>query len=427
MSTGPRLPVAPVSPGGTVWVGFSGGGDSTALLHLLKQQHPGRLRAVHVHHGLQAQADAWVRHCRRVCRQLDVSLRVLRVDVATRGEGIEAAARAARYAAFGALMRRGDVLATAHHLDDQAETVLLRTLRGTGISGLGAMPATAPLGRGLLWRPLLDISRQQLRRYLQARDLSWIEDPQNHDADFARAQLRTEVMPLLQRHFPQAALSLARLAARAQAADRLLIQCARDDLRQVGADGAGLDITALHTLSPERRRNLLYWQWRDLGLQPPAEAWFERLEREVIGARGDAAPVLRSDTGEARRYRNRLFLMRALPPPPAAQTTLQWSRRRSLPLPPGCGVLSAPRVPQVQVRFPSGGERLRPAGDRHTRTLKQLCQMAGIPPWGRERLPLLLRDGQLLTIADYWRSAEAVAAGIRPRWTHTIPGMPAPA
>ncbi len=436
MSTALRLAAAPVASGGTLWVAYSGGGDSTALLHLMKHQHPGPLRAVHVHHGLQPVADTWVRHCRRVCRDLGISLRVLKVQVEDCGDGPEAAARRARYAAIAALLRRGDVLATAHHLDDQAETVLLRAVRGTGIPGLGAMAVTAPLAQGLLWRPLLGFRRQQLRAYLRSQALDWVEDPQNQDADYARAQLRTEVMPLLLRHFPQAAVSLARLAARAQVADQLLNELALGDLRQMGAaaslrtaaDGPvdGLDIAALRKLTPQRRRNLLYQQWRALGLQPSAEAWFERLDREVIGARSDATPVLRSDAGEVRRYRERLYLMPALPPAPDAQTLLPWALRRTLVLPSGCGELSSVRVPHLQVRFAQGGERLKPAGDRHTRTFKQLCQAAGIPPWGRERMPLLLRDGKLLAIADFWRSAEALEAGIQVTWRHAIPGMPEP-
>ncbi|TJY62097.1 tRNA lysidine(34) synthetase TilS [Sinimarinibacterium sp. CAU 1509] len=436
MSTPLRLATAPVASGGTLWVAYSGGGDSTALLHLLRQQHSGRLRAVHVHHGLQPVADSWIGHCRRTCRELGISLRVLKVRVEDCGDGPEAAARRARYTAIAAVLRPGDVLATAHHLDDQAETVLLRAIRGTGISGLGAMAVTAPLAPGMIWRPLLGFRRQQLRAYLRSQSLRWVEDPQNQDSDYARVQLRNDVMPLLQRHFPQAAVSLARLAARAQVADQLLAELALEDLRRAGANETAwgvadspadaLDIAALRTLSPQRRRNLLYQQWRALGLQPPAEAWFERLDREVIGARSDATPVLRSDAGEVRRYRDRLFLMPALPPAPDAQMQLSWGHRRTLVLPPGCGELSAPRVPHLQVRFARGGERLKPAGDRHTRTLKQLCQGAGIPPWGRERMPLLQRDGQLLAIADFWHSAEALESGLQVSWRHAIPGVPSP-
>lgn len=254
----------PLARKGRVWVAFSGGGDSVALLHLLKTSQMPGLRAVHVHHGLQAVADDWVRHCRRLCRVLGVPLRVLRVEVKPDGDGIEAAARKARYAALAALLKSGDALATAHHRDDQAETVLFRALRGTGIAGLGGMRDCEPLGAGHLWRPLLEMRRDDLRGYARQHRLDWIDDPHNRDPRYARAFLRHEVLPLLARHFAAAPDSLARLGRHAQAAGRLLAQLADEDAQSV-ADGDGLSIPGLLNLDAERRRNLLYYRWRGRG------------------------------------------------------------------------------------------------------------------------------------------------------------------
>lgn len=424
-----KLGRPPLGDSGRVWVGYSGGVDSTVLLHLLSRSGLAELRAVHVHHGLQPAADAWARRCRRVCRELGVPLRVLRVAVEPSGEGLEAAARAARYAAIARLLRPGDVLAVAHQRDDQAETVLFRALRGTGIAGLGAMREQEALGAAVLWRPLLDHPRSRLLRYAQAQGLRWIDDPHNEDPTLARSFLRQAVLPQLQRHFPAAGESLARLARHAQAGERLLADLAQVDAAALTHRG-GLDVGGLLKLDQQRRRNLLYHCWRDLGLQPPGEAWYARLEREVLGSRADAEPVLVHGGGEARRYRGRLYLMAALAPAPRGER-LTWPRgRRVLELPPGCGILrSRAAVPAgLTVRFGVRGERLRPAGSPHHRSLKNLCQEAGLPPWLRERMPLIEQEmsggAELLAVGGLWRSARAVELGLDFAWDHSIPGAP---
>lgn len=424
-----KLGRPPLGDRGRVWVGYSGGVDSTVLLHLLSRSTLAELRAVHVHHGLQPAADAWARHCRRVCRELGVPLRVLRVAVEPAGEGVEAAARAARYAAISRLLRPGDVLAVAHQRDDQAETVLFRALRGTGIAGLGAMREQEALGAAVLWRPLLGYPRSRVLRYAQEEGLRWIDDPHNEDPTLARSFLRQAVLPQLRRHFPAAGESLARLARHAQASERLLADLAQIDAAAL-MDRGGLDIGGLLKLEPQRRRNLLYHCWRDLGLHPPGEAWYARLEREVLGSRADAEPVLVHGGGEVRRYRGRLYLMAALAPAPQGER-LSWPRRRRmLELPPDCGILRSRTAPPsgLTVRFGVRGERLRPAGSPHHRSLKNLCQEAGLPPWLRERMPLIEQEmngaAELLAVGGLWRSARAVELGLELAWDHSIPGAP---
>lgn len=415
----------PVDPRGRVWVALSGGGDSVALLHLLKQRRIRELRAVHVHHGLQPAAEDWVRHCRRVCRTLGVPLRVLRVEVAPGRHGPEAAARHARYAALAALLRAGDVLVTAHHLDDQAETVLFRSLRGTGIAGLGAMREREPLGAGCLWRPLLEVPRERLRDHSRQHRLEWIEDPHNVDARYARAFLRQDVLPRLRAHFPAAADSLARLARHAQATERLLDALARADAATAGG-GESLAIGALQALDADRRRNLLYHQWRSLGLAPPDEAWYARVDTGLLSARRDAVPLVAQGGGEARRYRDRLYLLRRLPPAPPAGLVLDWpARRRRLPLPPGCGVLTCGRSPMIAltVRFAVPGAQLRLCGEPHRRTLKNLYQSHDVPPWVRARMPLVYAGDELIAAGGRWRSERAAELGLGFAWSHELPGF----
>lgn len=421
-----------LAPAARIWVAYSGGLDSSVLLYLLARRMPQRLHAVHVHHGLQPLADDWVRHCQQVCDHLAVTLQVQRVTVAGPG-GLEAAARRARYAAFESLLGEGDVLAVAHHRRDQAETVAMHALRGSGIAGLAAMRPLMPLGRGRLWRPLLDQPRERLLDYARREQLVWIEDPHNVSPDRARSSLRA-AQPLLQRHFPAAEARLAQLAGHAADAQVLLAELAEIDRQSVCRPGAhdtgdadAFDLAALRELSPARRDNLLYHVWvRRYGPAPDRD-WFARLQQEVLDAAADAEPVLRLGAVEARRYRQCLYLMPTLPPAPEATVICTWRRRRRLRLPPGCGELHAEAVPDAafQVHFNMPGARLKPVCDPHTRSLKQLCQSGGIPGWVRRRMPLVFHGEALIAVAGYWRSAAADAAELpRLHWLERPPGAP---
>lgn len=418
-----KLPLPELAPRARVWVAFSGGLDSTVLLHCLRAQQVQNLRAVHIHHGLQAVADDWVRHARRVCRELGVPLTVRRVRVQAAGEGPEAAARAARHAAFAALLKKDDVLVTAHHRDDQAETVLLRALRGSGIAGLAAMAPLAPYATGRIWRPLLEVPRAELQAYAGKHGLRWIDDPHNTDSRYARSYLRREIMPRLAVHWPQAAGSLARLAQRAAESAELLAELASVDL-EVVRDGDGVSVSALLRLSAARRRNVLYHAWIARGWPPPSEERLQRIEREVLSAKADAQPLLRHEHGELRRYRDRLYWLDGLPPLPSHAVRPWPARRRTVQLGEGLGRLrlGAAPLPGLNLRWATGGERLKPAGDAHTRSLKQLCQTRGLPPWVRQRMPLLYENDELIAVAGYWRSARAEALGLDPQWETSLPG-----
>lgn len=427
----PSLP-----PGATVWAAFSGGLDSTVLLHRLR--HAGLpVRALHVNHHLQPAANRWVEHCKEFCAQLGVPIYVLDVTVdANDPDGPEAAARRARYESFASLMKPGDCLATAHHQDDQAETVLLRLLRGAGVAGLAAMRAQAPFAGGTLWRPLLGQTRAALRAYAERNGLSWIEDPHNQDPRYARSFVRHEIFPRFTQRWPQALELMARTAEHCADAVELLDEQAAADFAKARARakraGEGLSIQRLLALSRPRRNNLLrYWAAQARHPAPPFEV-LARLEREVLRARPDAAPLLAWGDSELRRFRDSLYLMRRLPPPPGG-LALEWDGRRDLALPPGCGVLAAVKPARAElplrIVFAQGGERLKPAGSRYTRTLRNLFQEEAIPPWIRERLPLVQLDGQLAAVADRWETAALknlrARHGARYEWRHDLPGDPA--
>ena len=393
---------------------YSGGLDSTVLLHLAVQAQLAGLSAVHIHHGLQAQADDWAAHCQQQCAALGVPLRIERVSVASKHpQGPEAAARAARYAALRALLPEGARLLTAHHQQDQAETLLLRLLRGTGVEGLAAMQPFSPFGKGQLWRPLLQVPRAVLRAHAEAQGLRWLEDPHNTDPRYTRSWLRREVMPLLQARQPQAAALLARTAALAAEAAEILGEVATADLQGLQRPDNSLHIPGLLALSPARRHGALREWFSQRQLPLPHAASLALLEQQVLAASPDATPLLAWPGVEVRRYRQQLFASAPLPPLPDGWQA-EWTGEQPLDLPMGCGRLHAlaPLPAPVQVRLARGGERIRPAGQAHHRSLKQLAQSAGVPPWVRARLPMVFAEGQLVSVAGRW----TIAGGPQLRW-----------
>lgn len=420
----PLLPMPATPKGATLWLAFSGGLDSTALLHQLHMRGVEKLRALHVHHGLQDTADEWARQCQALCRKLKVPCEVLRVRIdANDPAGPEAAARMARYEALRSRMGEGDVLVTAHHRDDQAETVLLRLLRGAGVAGLAAMRPVKDFSPGLLWRPLLQTPRSEILAYATSAKLKWIEDPHNHAPRYARSFLRQDVLPRLRKHWPQADVSLARTAEHCAEAAGLLDEIALQDLRELRT-GDMLSVAALQDLSAARRRNALrYWLGRQ-DFEMPSAAMLQRLEREVLRARIDAQPLLNCGAYEFRRYRDQLHVMRPLPPPPG-DIELQWDGLNELVLPSGCGVFKSnarKALPEpLLIRFPRGGETLRTGRALRTRTLKNLFQEAAVPQWQRLRTPLIYSEGKLVSVADRWLSpdwsAELTRRKLRLTWS----------
>ncbi len=389
-------------------VAFSGGMDSTVLLHALSSRNPRNLCAVHVHHGLQAQADQWAAHCGRVCTALDVPLQVQHVIVRTAGKGLEAAAREARYSAFSDAMRKGDVLVTAHHLEDQAETVLMRLLRGSGTRGMAAMRESVPLHPGVLWRPLLRVSRSQIARYAQVHALEWIDDPHNQNPDLARSYLRHEILPRLQAHWPGAAGNLSRFSELSADADEILREVAELDFHECTAPGGPLPIEVLKKMTRARRHNLLRHWVEHAQLPPPFQDSLDRLDQEVMGAAQDADPVLNWPGAQIRRYRNYLFVMAPLPDAPLSFSQT-WDGCCELVLPQGCGRLrpvSPPRrAVETVVRMAQSSDRFSPFGSSMSRTLKNLFQERGVPTWVRARTPVVEREGRLIWVGGLgWAS-----------------------
>ncbi len=406
-------------------VALSGGMDSAALLDALAQSPAAMhgLRAIHIHHGLQAQADAWATHCEHLCRRHRIALEVIRVTVPHgQGQGPEAAARQARYEALARAMDPGEILVTAHHRDDQAETFLLRALRGSGPEGLAAMRPWRRFAQGWHWRPWLGFARDELLTYARSRKLAWVEDPSNAQTDYDRNFLRHALMPVLRARWPHADAALARCAALCAEAAELLDEEDRQTLaRMVPPTGEhdghrpavdALPLEAVRALGPPRRARLLRHWIASLGLPPlPAEG-VARIERELLPAAHDSgAKFVWGDT-VVRRWRDRLYAGRIRPPLPADWSE-RWDGRLPLVLPTGDiltleGDEVLPAAWRVMAR--RGGERIMLPGRRHTHALKKLLQVQDLPPWERERLPLLVTaQGELMAAGDRIVSAHLQA------------------
>ncbi|MBW8824499.1 MAG: tRNA lysidine(34) synthetase TilS [Xanthomonadales bacterium] len=405
MPSNPALPL--IAPSATIDVasvvaGLSGGLDSTVLLHRLRDG-TANLRAIHVHHGLHPDADGWAEHCAALCMSLDVPLKIVRVEVdRDSGLGLEGAARAARHAAFAAELQDGEVLALAHHRDDQAETFLLRALRASGPDGLAAMRPWRRYQNGWLWRPLLETPRADIRAYARAHELAWIEDPSNADNTPDRNFLRNEVMPVLRQRWPQAAAALARsaeLVARmsdrhAHETDLELQACRRDD--------GDLDAATLQRLPASLRADVLRRWVTGTGLPPLPASGIDAIEWQLLPARVDAQAEYRWQQARIMRWRD-LLHAEPLHPPLAADFRVEWNGRQPLPLPDGTRLelLGTPAFDHpVRVQARRGGERIRLPGRDHSHSLKHALQQADVPPWLRERLPLLIEGDEVLAAGD---------------------------
>ncbi len=421
-------------------IAYSGGMDSHVLLHGVAAMRAGPMGceriALHINHGLSEKAGQWTAHCARQCAALDMPFANINVDAKNKtGESPEAVARAARYQAFREFMQPGDCLLTAHHQDDQAETLLIQLLRGAGPRGLAAMPYYSDFAEGWHARPLLHFSRDELHEYAQQilaqnKQSLWIDDESNSDTRFDRNFLRHEIIPKLKSRFPGMAATLSRSASLCAEAAGLLVSVAADDLKQAAGHDGVFSVTGLRALGEVRARNLLHQCCRDRGLPTPSAAQLQCVWNEVIGASEDREPVVSWAGGEVRRYRDALFMGTPLSPHDAT-LALSWNGQEVLPVP-GLGRLYGESVTgqgialrvlegqHLAVRFRQGGEKLRPVGRTGHHALKKLFQEAGIPPWQRERIPLLYADGQLLAVAGQWVAHEAAAQpdeqGVCLRW-----------
>ncbi|OQX35501.1 MAG: tRNA lysidine(34) synthetase TilS [Oceanospirillales bacterium LUC14_002_19_P2] len=428
-------------------VGFSGGLDSTVLLHLcvvLRERGIIRsLEAIHINHGLSPNAAAWQAFCEAICHQWAVPLASRKVVVQRgAGDGLEASARTARYQQYDEVLQPGNCLLQAHHLNDQAETLIYRMVRGCGVHGLAAIPRERTLGAAMILRPLLDVSREAIHAYAQQHQLEWIEDESNQDITYDRNFLRHEVVPQLNRRWPGALNNLGRLAEDAADVAVLLDQVAEADLQQVLSvkdipyhQGAlVLDSACLISLTDYRQRNVIRHWLRSQGFPLPGRVVIQCILDELVSAVQDACPVVRWEGCEVRRHESAIVAMQPLRalPPFSCQLTLSVGCDLELP---GNGRISAEYgeaglslgLVRSDVLGLSIGYRsdivvapFRLPGRTGRKSLKKWLNELAVPTWVRDRLPVLHRDGELVAIPGLLVNAEYAAAANEPsiayRW-----------
>jgi len=422
-----------------IYVAYSGGVDSHVLLHLcaLIPQFKDKLSAVYVDHGLQAEAESWAGHCEQTANDLGVEFLTLRVNAqALQGESPEEAARNARYAALKSLMKVDAVLLLAQHREDQLETVLLQLFRGSGLPGLSGMPETMAFGVGVMLRPLLNTPKQTISDYAQMHQLRWVEDPSNQRNDYDRNFLRNAVLPLLKQRWPAIDKTVSRSAKHCADAQLLVEEVAEALFVEVfNPADTTLCISRLTAHHLQQQQLIIRHWFRRLGLKMPTQALGKRILSEVVAAAAQRDPVLSAQGYSIRRYRNKLYCLTNLPgtalhlsvgrqagkpdviqaPSAMPQDTFWPVRQASIKtaynqilscVPASKGILRERWMcAKVEIRFRRGSEKICLPGRQGHHSLKNLFQEAGVPPWERDRIPLIYLDDRLAAVGDKWISA----------------------
>ena len=417
---------------------FSGGLDSSVLLHAAARIPGIQLRAIHIHHGLHADADKWTRHCEKFCLELNVELEVIKVEVdKSDGKGTEAAARHARYFAIAKHIREDEILLTAHHLQDQAETLLLRLLRGSGSQGLGAMRELSSAHGFRQLRPLLSVSKTDLQNYANTEKLSWVEDPSNEKTDFDRNYLRHEILPLLEKRWPQATMNLSGSAGLLAEEHQCLREQSEIFMAEIqGIDRHSISVSGLLQHSKPWRAQILRAWISSLDASPLPANIFQEIEQSVLSAKQDASAQVRWADTEITRWRDCLYLSATDAGMPEDWQCF-WNGDSSFTMPNGdCWGFESRDPPtsiaslvqnafgsNLSVSLRKGGENIRLANREHHSSVKNCLQELGIPPWERRRLPLLFTAaGECLAVGDVLLSArfEALCQSYDIRFRHIV-------
>lgn len=389
-------------------LGLSGGLDSKVLLHqLAHSEFRSKLLAVHINHGLSPNANAWQQHCAASCASWNVDFTTEKLQLPNiKGASIEAQARELRYQALQKHLINNSVLLTAHHQDDQAETILLQLFRGAGPRGLAAMGHRQQIAAIDFIRPLLTYSKQQLLQYAQQHNLTWVEDESNQDLRFDRNYLRKQIIPKLQQRWPQVSKCLQRSAELAAESSLLLDELAMIDFKSCALTDASLSCSELAMLSTARQRNVIRYWLRRTGFKLPDQKHLLRVVNEVIPARIDAQAQVQWQDVVVTRFKNKLYAYQELLKIDLQQE-YSWDISKTLDIP-NIGSLSAQVGRGVKlandavltVKFRNGGERFNPVGFDGSKSLKKLLQDWQVPPWLRDRLPLIYLKNELIAVAD---------------------------
>ncbi|UPQ88568.1 tRNA lysidine(34) synthetase TilS [Vibrio sinaloensis] len=398
---------------GRLVLGLSGGMDSRVLLELMVNFARSRevdCIAVHVHHGLSANADLWAQRCRDWCQSLNVPLMIEHVQVEQDGQSLEERARQLRYAILRPYIHNNDLLLTGHHADDQLETLLLALKRGSGPKGLSSMALAMPFGHGQLVRPLLSVTRDDIEQYAQQQNLEWNEDESNQDPRFDRNFLRHHIVPQLAKRWPHIQQASLRTAQLCYEQESLLDELLAEPFAQALSSDLSLDIETLIKVSEKVRMRLLRMWLEHLSVRMPSREQLKLIWQQVALAQADANPQLQLEQAQVRRFQGRLYLVRQW------QSLQTWQQSLTLDspllLPDGLGTihlrpmasgqlsLAALSQAELRVTFEPQGLSAHPAERVHSRKLKKLFQEYGIPSWLRRRTPIILCGEQVVAVGD---------------------------
>jgi tRNA(Ile)-lysidine synthase len=363
---------------------FSGGVDSHALLHVLaslRSEFPFSLRAIHIDHGLQSVSAQWALHCEDVCRQLNVPFQSYAVNIAkNNGDSLEEAAREARYAVFSEMLAPDEVLLTAHHEQDQAETLLLQLCRGAGVAGLAAMPMIKPFAKGFHARPLLSMSKKSIHDYASLHSLHYIEDATNLNTNFSRNFMRHDVLPLLNKHYPNVTRAIARSALHCQEANALLDELALELLETVrGSKENTLSIAKLNTLTIEKQKCVLRYWIKQCHVKLPNTKKMTELLHQIHHAANDRFMTIEWDDVRIKKYRDDVYLLR--------------NEKKQYAIP--------EQFKKNEIRYRQQGDVVFYKG--HHRELSKCFQEWGVPPWERDSIPLIFDNGVLVCVPGYFK------------------------
>ncbi len=399
----------------SIYIGYSGGIDSTALLHASSTAcatSGHSLKAIHINHQIHADSQQWLQQCVDQCHALDIEIETIDVDVQQFSQyGVEGAARVARYQAFENTLHASDVLFTAHHADDQIETILLQLFRGAGVHGLAGCASTRSIGKALLIRPWLEISRQQIERYAEQHQLQWLDDPSNNSLVHDRNYLRHKVMPLLHMRWQGLCETIGRSSQWQSESSAMLDSFAQLDAIDAVDKDHRLSIEKISTLDNVRLKNVLRWWIRSAGRLVPSAEVLGRVINDTIHSRSDCQACIRWHNNEIRKYRGQLYLQTTRPPHDAT-LSYQWDLQQPLDIPSLELKLTQQELDKfgvnlngidlLTVSFRRGGEAMRPRGRGCQKELKALFQEQGVAPWERDRIPLLFLKQQLIFVWGYW-------------------------
>lgn len=386
------------------WIAHSGGLDSQLLLHLAARYLPAQqLGVIHINHALQADADQWQLFSQQQAQGLGVEFYTQTLQLSRRSED---AARQGRYTCFEAKLDEHECLLLGHHADDQAETMLFRQLRGTGLQGITGMPLARKLGQGYLFRPLLSVPKETLQQALSYLDVEFIDDPSNASDQYDRNYLRNQVLPLLKQRWPHAIARFLDNAQRLQQAQMLLDEYLQDDLAQVLTRPDQLNLRAYAKLSSLRQSAVLrYWLQTSVN-QTLNQRQLDEIVSSVIGASNDAMPEYALLSCRIKRYQASLYLVASSSSAEAIERCCI-SSDGEYDLGDGCLTISGLAAGvTLKLQRRQGGERCVPLGGSQYRQVKKLLQEQGLLPWYRERWPLLYRDDNLVIVPGVCVCAE---------------------